>query len=1059
MVNRYLKTAYSLSFLLNNINPEKIKTPVKANVFLIGLCLTAALFSCTKDASDIKAPDEHRFRKVILAESFVNPMELDVAFDNRVYVAEGGGSIKIYDPIKKSLKIAGRLDTHDGYEFGLIGIVLDLNFKDNGWVYCQYNPKSEPWIQRVSRFTIKNDSLDISSEKFYFRIPYETNCCHSAGSLAFDSKGNLYASTGDNTDSFFTHYALTDDRPGNLKNDALRSAANSKDYRGKILRIHPETDGTYTIPKDNLFPDTTQGKPEIYIMGCRNPYRITVDKATDILYWGEVGPDADRDSTRGPRAYDEFNRATKAGNFGWPFFIGDSKAYNKVDFANGDKIGEKFNPEKPVNFSKNNTGIKNLPPAQKAFIWYPYDASKEFPSFGTGGRTAIGGPVYQYNSSSNSPVKFPPYFDGCWFIGEWMRNWLKAVHIDGEGKISKIDNFMPGADFKKPMDMAFGPDGALYMLEFGSSWMNNTDTKLVRIEYINGNRVPVPIITADKLYGSAPLTVNLSAEKSFDYDKDELEFEWRDQQNKIFSKNKTTTFTFDKPGKYKIGLMAIDPFGRKKEQDLEFFVGNDMPQVKIVLANNTFYRDTVNYTVNVIDGEDGELGKGISPAKADIQLTYLPKGKSLKNADGATVIVKGEVLINESDCKGCHKLDEKTIGPSFKMISEKYRNEPPQITRLADKIIRGGGGVWGEHNMSAHPQLRTDQASEMVKYIISLTEDPGTVEKIPASGSFYPDPNITTGKEGTYIIEASYTDKGGNFIGSLTSKDSKILRYPKIYPSELDKIYDSKIINGTLNGLHNSHGCIKDIDLTGIKQIFIKAGGSGGRMEVRIDSAKGKMIGKALLDQTGTAQRFTMDLKPIAGTHDIYVVFANEKYRFWGMDFYWMTFNNKKIDMIGDGNSSMPLPISWKFKTGDNMQFASPSFNDASWTKVPVAAKWQTAGFDYVGYAWYRVKVVIPSSFKSKMVTKGAFKGILKIVLGAIDDTDQAFFNGKSVGQTGTFPPTFNSGWGKLRSYIVDTKDIKWDQENTIAVRVYSPDAVGGGMYQGPYKMEVFYDE
>ncbi|UJH92552.1 PQQ-dependent sugar dehydrogenase [Antarcticibacterium sp. 1MA-6-2] len=60
------------------------------------------------------------------------------------------------------------------------------------------------------------------------------------------------------------------------------------------MRIHPEDDGTYTIPPGNLFTEDSpiKGRPEIYVMGNRNPYRISVDKKTNFLYWGEVGPDA-----------------------------------------------------------------------------------------------------------------------------------------------------------------------------------------------------------------------------------------------------------------------------------------------------------------------------------------------------------------------------------------------------------------------------------------------------------------------------------------------------------------------------------------------------------------------------------------------------------------------------------------------------------------------------------------------------------------------------------------------------------------------------------------------
>ncbi len=192
--------------------------------------------------------------------------------------------------------------------------------------------------------------------------------------MAFDSSGNLFISIGDNTNPFGdSHgYAPIDERPDRTDFDAQRSSGNTNDLRGKILRIHPEPDGSYTIPPGDLFPmENIEGKPEIYVMGTRNSFRISIDPKTSWLYWGDVGPDAGKDSIQGTRGYDEINQARKAGNFGWSYFVGNNNAYNYVDFATG-KIGKSFDPKVPINESPRNTGAKKLPPAQPAFIYYPY---------------------------------------------------------------------------------------------------------------------------------------------------------------------------------------------------------------------------------------------------------------------------------------------------------------------------------------------------------------------------------------------------------------------------------------------------------------------------------------------------------------------------------------------------------------------------------------------------------------------------------------------------------------------------------------------------------------
>lgn len=148
----------------------------------------------------------------------------------------------------------------------------------------------------------------------------EDGVCHEGGSLAFDSAGNLFLSTGDNTNRFKSDgYAPLDEREGNERVNSQRTAGNTHDLRGKILRIRPSANGKYEIPEGNLFPKgQSKTRPEIFVMGCRNPWRVGIDQRTNLLYWGEVGPDSRKDGKRGPRGYCEINQAAQAGNYGWP---------------------------------------------------------------------------------------------------------------------------------------------------------------------------------------------------------------------------------------------------------------------------------------------------------------------------------------------------------------------------------------------------------------------------------------------------------------------------------------------------------------------------------------------------------------------------------------------------------------------------------------------------------------------------------------------------------------------------------------------------------------------
>lgn len=424
-----------------------------------------------------------------------DPMELSVAKDGRVFYALRDGRVRAWNPESKSSTDVGELKVFTGLEDGLLGISLDPNFTKNNWIYLFYaTPETtrdengkKAGENRVSRFTLKDNKIDLSSEKVMISIKTQREeCCHSGGSVNFDAEGNLYASAGDNTNPFASDgYGPFDRRPGRSPWSAEKSAANPNDLRGKVLRVHPEPDGSVTIPKGNLFPPGTPGtRPEIFAMGCRNPFRINIDKKTGYLYWGDVGPDAGTPNPqRGPAGFDEINQARKAGFFGWPYFVADNKPYLEYDFETK-AVGQPFNAEHPVNNSPFNTGAKELPPATPAFIYYPASPSARFPVVNAGGgRTAMAGPVYYYDANLASSHKLPAEFDHTLFIYEWSRNWIIAVHLDATDHIGKMERFCQKMTFKRPMDMELGPDGCLYMIEYGTEWGNNLDSQLIRIEY------------------------------------------------------------------------------------------------------------------------------------------------------------------------------------------------------------------------------------------------------------------------------------------------------------------------------------------------------------------------------------------------------------------------------------------------------------------------------------------------------------------------------------------------------------------------------------------------
>ena len=344
-------------------------------------------------------------------------------------------------------------------------------------------------------------------------------------------------------------------------------------------------------------------------MGCRNPFRFSIDSRGNTLYWGDVGPDAGKeDSLRGPEGLGEFNQAKKAGFYGWPYSRGNNQMYFDYDFKK-EVSRQLFDPNKITNDSPNNKGLQKLPPIQASMIWYGYNKSDEFPWLDVGGVNPMSGPIYHSEDYTTSENSFPAYFENKWFVYEWMRDWIYVVHLDENDQFIQADPFLPNTHFSHPMDMLFAKDGKLYILEYGQKWNSrNLDARLSVVNYNAGNRPPIAQLTADKEVGAAPLTIQFSAAQSLDYDKDKVSYHWSFGEESRTTDDPLTTFTFQNPGIYGVELTVTDSKGASAIQNKKIMVGNEPPQIKIELSdtNTTYWKNKeMNYKISVSDLEDG----------------------------------------------------------------------------------------------------------------------------------------------------------------------------------------------------------------------------------------------------------------------------------------------------------------------------------------------------------------------------------------------------------------------------------------------------------------------
>ncbi len=535
-------------------------------------------------------------------------------------------AVKMYDPGTDETYVVGEIPVHRRNENGLLGIALDPSFDTNNFIYLYYSvpgPQNQMGTQHLSRFTFdpgagEVGALDMSSEVVLLEIPHQRRtCCHSAGSLAFGPDGFLYLTTADDTTPFQTGgYAPIDARecgpgpgtdgctlsdPADARHafDARRTAGNAADLRGKLIRIDPlesaeptdppGLDSTYAVDDQNLFTsgqyddlfpggvyDPALGRPEIYAMGFRNPFRFTVDPETGWVYLGQVGPDAGNDcfpangggcatNPRGPRGYDTINQIREAANMGWPFCLA-GQGYYEYDYATGTS-GEQYDCENgPTNDSPLNTGIDTLPPVSEPLIWYPYGSSPEFPEIpASGARAAMGGPVYHFDPGLDSDVKLSEYFDGKLFWGDWTRNLMMATTLDQNGDYVTSEEFMPNEDFRHPHDIELGPDGALYIIEWGNNFNFaatgiNPDSGLYRIEQRTGGLPALAEASATPTSGAAPLEVQLTGELSDRGAEDPPTYEW-DFGDGESSTEVNPVHTYDEVGTYEVTLTVTDAAG------------------------------------------------------------------------------------------------------------------------------------------------------------------------------------------------------------------------------------------------------------------------------------------------------------------------------------------------------------------------------------------------------------------------------------------------------------------------------------------------------------------
>src|SRR5690606_16977534 len=192
-----------------------------------------------------------------------------------------------------------------------------------------------------------------------------------------------------------------------------------------------------------------------------------------------------------------------------------------------------------------NTGLEVLPPVTEPQVYYgdnpgdqPWDEFVEFRT--AGGQAPMGGPIYRYDEELDSPTKFPEYWDGKPFMAEFSQDYVASITLDelsSDGVVTGVENFLPNLHLEtvnqpiwdNVMDMEFGPDGSMYVLEYGDGFFRqNPDAGLCRVHYVGGGTTPpqAAFPATPSSSSEAPLEVVFDASASRDPEGEELTYEW-----------------------------------------------------------------------------------------------------------------------------------------------------------------------------------------------------------------------------------------------------------------------------------------------------------------------------------------------------------------------------------------------------------------------------------------------------------------------------------------------------------------------------------------------------
>jgi glucose/arabinose dehydrogenase len=298
-----------------------------------------------------------------------------------------------------------------GGELGLLGLAFDPDYATTGEFYVTYNSLIRPGdndpFDNLARYRVSADrNVADPTGALVLQLP-RSRPNHNGGMIEFGADGLLYFGTGD----------------GGSHGDPLRNGQNPRALHGKMLRldVHQRGAKPYGIPAGNPFADGAAGAPEVFMLGLRNPWRWSFDRATGDLWIGDVGQ-GQTEELDVARAGDQAGK-----NFGWSAYEGTACCATQADKCT------QAPPQQACDPAGKTFALDNRPRA-------------------SGWASIIGGQVYRGACY--------PDLVGTYFYTDFVHGGLAQARLRPDGALDVAD--LPGPFPKQPTSLHADAHGELY---------------------------------------------------------------------------------------------------------------------------------------------------------------------------------------------------------------------------------------------------------------------------------------------------------------------------------------------------------------------------------------------------------------------------------------------------------------------------------------------------------------------------------------------------------------------------------------------------------------------